>query len=92
MAHYNLLTHRTSTAALKSLNVNHLQAKVLNFLRDCGEFGATDEEMQLGIPMKGNTQRPRRIELFLDGLIVYSGTDRANLSGRKAAVWKIKGV
>lgn len=78
----------TSVAAAESIRsaIGPLHAQILDFLADHGP--ATDEEMQLGIPMAPNTQRPRRIELVASGYMADTGTVRANRSGRKAAVWK----
>ncbi len=65
-----------------------LREKVLNFLRLHGP--ATDEEMQRRIPMSPNTQRPRRRELVLKGLVVDSMLRRKTRSGCNAIVWTIK--
>lgn len=79
----------TSIAAAVAIKpkVGSLHARVLTYLRDCGP--ATDEEMQTGIPMGANTQRPRRRELEMGGLIADSGKRRANSSGKMAVVWRI---
>jgi hypothetical protein len=61
--------------------------EILWYLRTYG--GRTDEEMQKRIPMRENTQRPRRRELQLWGLVVDSGTTRATGSGRQAVVWTL---
>ena len=63
-----------------------LRMQVLAHLRKYPE-GLTDEEMQLGIPMAQNTQRPRRIELVRMGLIRDSGDQRLTSSDRFATVW-----
>jgi hypothetical protein len=60
---------------------------VMAFLRQRGDLGATDEEMQLGIPMAPSTQRPRRVELARRGMVVEAGV-RKTTSGRNACVWK----
>lgn len=49
--------------------------------------GATDEEMQRGIPMAQNTQRPRRVELCKSSMVIDSGKKRKTSSGRLAVVW-----
>ena len=82
---------RTSMAAADAMDgdrLNSLQRSVVAFLRDRGVHGATDEEMQLGIPMPPSTQRPRRIELVRRGLVVEAGTRKAR-SGRFARAWKL---
>jgi len=83
-------TSRTSMQAADSLTpatLNAMQRRVYEFLLDRGAAGATDEEMQNGLPMPASTQRPRRVELARKGLIVEAGT-RRTASGRMAAVWR----
>jgi len=84
-------TSRTSMAAADALTpatLNALQRQVVEHLYQCGEHGATDEEMQFGIPMDPNTQRPRRRELAKRGLVVAAG-ERPTRSGKKATVWRL---
>lgn len=81
----------TSAQAADSLGpatLNAMQRRVYEFLRTCGAFGATDEEMQLALGMNPSTQRPRRIELVRRGLVVEDGT-RRTASGRNASVWRV---
>jgi hypothetical protein len=81
---------RTSMAAADALTsqaLNALQRQVVAFLHERGDQGATDEEMQNGIPMDPNTQRPRRRELAKRGLVVEAGT-RRTASGRMAMIWR----
>ncbi len=85
-------TSRTSMQAADSLGpatLNAMQRRVYEFLVWRGATGATDEEMQDGLPMPASTQRPRRVELARKGLIVESGTRRTS-SGRMAVVWRAK--
>lgn len=82
---------RTSMQAADSLDgetLNAMQRSVVAFLKARGEHGATDEEMQAGIPMQPSTQRPRRIELVRRGLVVEAGTRKAK-SGRFATAWRL---
>lgn len=65
------------------------RAIVWRYIRDQGERGATDEEMQIALRMPPHTQVPRRIELERDCLII-SGGNRKTTAGRNAAVWRIK--
>lgn len=82
----------TSKAAAARLTVSEQQRRsVLAFLESCGERGATDEEIQDGIGMSGNTARPRRGELQKSGSVIDSGTTRPTRSGRAATVWVAKG-
>jgi hypothetical protein len=64
-----------------------LRAMVLSFLRGRGATGATDEEIQLRVPMNANTERPRRVELVRGGFILDSGRTRPTVSGDEAVVW-----
>ncbi len=83
----------TSKAAAREIQpaAGTLRAKVLRFLQAfAGEYGATDEQMQVYLDMAPNTQRPRRIELVRAGLVEDSGEKRKTKSGRKAVVWRAK--
>lgn len=79
----------TSVAAAEAIKGKavSLRQAVLNFLREQGDLGATDEEMQGRLQMPGNTQRARRVELMKMGLVMYSARTRKTKSGRDAAVW-----
>ena len=46
-----------------------LRRRVFEYIRDQGRTGATDEECQVALGMAGDTQRPRRVELFQQGKI-----------------------
>jgi hypothetical protein len=81
------ITSRAAAESLAPATVNACQRKVLDYLADHPE-GATDEQMQLGIPMSPSTQRPRRIELVAKGMIVQAGEGKTR-SGRRAVKWQI---
>lgn len=66
-----------------------MRGQVLAYLQACGANGATDEEMQLRMPMPANTQRPRRIELVANGFVRSNGQTRATRSGDHALVWVV---
>lgn len=80
---------RTSAAAAEGIRTGsaRLRQQVYDWLLARGSHGATDEEMQDGIPMAASTQRPRRGELQKAGLVRDSGDTRSTRSGRKAVVW-----
>ena len=59
---------------------------LLAYLRGRGAEGATDEEMQLLVPMGQNTQRPRRIELVHGRFVIDSGKTRKTAGGDAAVV------
>lgn len=50
-------------------------------------LGLTDEQIQISAMMPANTERPRRRELELAGLIRDSGMKAKTVSGRNAVVW-----
>lgn len=82
----------TSRAAAESMEpaANTLRFKVLDAIRASCGAGYTDEELQVGLKMAANTERPRRRELERAGLIRDSGQTRPTLSGRAAVVWVVK--
>lgn len=83
----------TSRAAADSIGddeLGKLQREVLSIIGCAEPFGLTDDGIQACLDMIGNTQRPRRRELQLKGLICDSGRKRATRSGRLAVVWIIK--
>jgi hypothetical protein len=80
-------TSRAAAESLTPTTVNACQRRVLAYLAKHPE-GATDEQMQLGIPMSPSTQRPRRIELVAKGMIVEAGEGKT-ASGRRAVKWQI---
>ena len=81
----------SSTSLEAALNVQPkaatLRRVVLDYLRQCGRDGATDEQIQNALSMNPSTQRPRRIELVEGGLVCDSGQVRKTTSGRNAVVW-----
>jgi hypothetical protein len=63
---------------------------VLDELASVFPNGMTDEELQNGLEMNPNAQRPRRIELVEQGWVEDSGTRRKTMSGLDAIVWQYK--
>lgn len=63
------------------------RSAVYEFIRARGEHGATDDEVQVGLNLPGNTQCPRRLELAEAGRIATNGETRPTRKGRRAAVW-----
>lgn len=49
--------------------------------------GLTDGEIQIRLDLDPSSERPRRVELVRDGLVVDSGRTRLTQSGRRATVW-----
>ena len=65
-----------------------LRRKVLDAIKERGDYGATDDELQLLLGMDGSTERPRRVELWEKLLIKQKpDTYRPTRSGRLAVVW-----
>lgn len=80
---------RTSVAAGQRIRVpaKTYRGQVLDTLR---EGPKTDEEIGKATGLRGNTVRPRRLELLREGLIEDSGQVRPTRSGRDAIVWQLK--
>ena len=81
----------TSEAAARAIGprVAGLRGVVLEYIRRQGIYGATDQEIAIGLAgvVSGeNTVRPRRGELQKDGHIRKRGT-RKTRAGRQATVW-----
>lgn len=76
-----------SREAAESIDAEILREQVFVFIAQQDSNGATDEEQQLALGMGGNTQRPRRRELQLEGRVMKAGFTRPTTSGRNAAVW-----
>lgn len=64
-----------------------LRAAVLAMLRERGDHGATDQEIQDALNLPSNTQIPRRWELVNAGAVVASGRKRPTRSNCPATVW-----
>ena len=80
----------TSLAAADAIKADAatLRRKLLDYIMEQGSRGATDDECQVALDMAGNTQRPRRVELFQAGKICMAPMMRNTRSGRKANVWR----
>jgi hypothetical protein len=92
--HNNTPTSEKAAAAIVPEG-QRLRRQVLEFIRQRGEAGATDEEIQMGLGMNPNTERPRRIELEQGGHITRLMKDgvevtRLTKSLRKAAIFVVK--
>jgi transcription initiation factor IIE alpha subunit len=80
----------TSLAAALSIEPDirgRLRIMVYQFILARGAHGATDDEMEAELEMKGSTVRPRRRELEVQNAVIDSGKRRMTRSGRSAAVW-----
>jgi hypothetical protein len=63
-----------------------LRERVYAFIRFSVD-GRTNEEIESGCGMPGNTVRPRVVELVKAGRVRDSGATRETRSGRQAVVW-----
>lgn len=77
-------TSLRAAASMAPRAARTIRSKVLEHLR---EHPSTDEEICDALGLSGNTIRPRRRELEVDGLVHHTGTSRSTRSGRLAAVW-----
>jgi hypothetical protein len=64
--------------------------RVLRWVIDRGDHGATDDEIQDALRLSGNSERPRRLELVERGWLVDSGRRRPSYSHGPAIVWVAK--
>lgn len=81
--------HGTSSVAAGRISsaAPTIRDRVLAFIRDRGQAGATDEEGEAALRIKPQTYTPRRRELVQLGLVGDSGRRRRTDAGRPAAVW-----
>ena len=63
--------------------------KVYGAFLVAGALGLTDEECSTRLLLDPNTQRPRRVSLVEDGMVVDSGERRLTRGGRMATVWVV---
>lgn len=86
----------TSKAAAESVvgKAATYRRRVFEFIEGAGRHGVTDIEIQIGTGMSGNTERPRRIKLVEDGIVMQKkGVDGMPLkavrkgSNLHCAVW-----
>jgi predicted transcriptional regulator len=78
----------TSQAAAAAIapHVSTVRARVLNFLRERGDTGATNEEIARVLALKESTASSARNHLVEAGLAQISNRTRPTRSGRQAEV------
>lgn len=87
-----IATSRAAANAALQSHVERDRAAILAYITDEGDSGATDDEIENATGIKGNSARPRRIELARAGLIEgRDGETRKTRSGRPAVIWFAKG-
>lgn len=79
----------TSQAAAESVRpcVKSQAARVWGFIDSQGERGATDKEIQAGLQMDGNSQRPRRVWLMRNGFVKPKGAPCEHVVRERSIVW-----
>lgn len=82
----------TSFEASESMRgiAGELRRRVYAYIASKGSYGATDEEIELGLSISSNTSRPRRWELYREGKIKRTGTTRKTMSNRNADIWVVR--
>ena len=80
----------TSEAAAESMKgiIGTIRQRVIAFVKSCGTYGATTEEIEAAFGLSGNTARPRLWEAENAGELVKSPDKRQNRSRRWAHVYK----
>lgn len=87
-----IATSRAAANAQLHSQVERDRAAILDYITTEGDSGATDDEIENATSIKGNSARPRRVELARAGLIEgREGITRKTRSGRPAVVWFAKG-
>jgi len=81
-------TSRRTAVRLASSDAPRKQRdKVYKCIVDAGRDGITDQEIQQQLGLPGDSERPRRIELFKAGLIKGSGSRVIGI--RASTIWTI---
>lgn len=86
------LPYQAHSATSKAAAEN-FQPKAAGARRQVYDFiaahpGSSDDQIQIGLKMKGNTQRPRRVELEAAGLIRQVGT-ATTATGNEAVTYVV---
>jgi predicted transcriptional regulator len=68
-------------------NVDGLQRKVLRYVSDQGDAGATSDEIEAALGIGHSTVSPRVRELYIKSYLRDSGLERMTRKGRMATVW-----
>jgi len=63
-----------------------MRARVVEYVRSCGEHGATVDEIELALGLSHQTVSARATEAKAGGELVTAGVRRPTRSGRPAAV------
>ena len=77
------------TATLAKTFAATQQETVFEFIEQAGDRGATDQEIEIGLGIAGNSVRPRRRKLVELGRVKQSGNLRLTSSNSPAVVWVV---
>ena len=88
-AELDFTTAACSAAAYETVKpcIKTQRQAILEYIIQCGTYGATDNEIQDALDLSGSTQRPRRGELAAMNKIKQNGKKRSNRQGNACAVW-----
>lgn len=81
----------TSTSREAAISIHPgagtMRRRVLDFIRQVGPVGVTDDELEYHLGLRHQTASARRRELELGGFICKTGRTRKTRSGRSANVY-----
>lgn len=86
LPHNHTATSRLAAKLAKPFAGKQLE-RVFEFIKSRANHGATDEEIQSGLNMSGNSERPRRKRLVDLGRVTDSRNLRMTQAGNPATVW-----
>lgn len=84
-------TSKQAACAIRP-HLTEIETRIFRFLQTAGSFGTTDQGIQAGVPIGGDTERLRRLALVRKGLVLDSGRRRSIVAGRLATVWVVRNV
>jgi hypothetical protein len=79
-------TSEVAAKLAEGIAVNY-QNRIYAYLRDCGVYGATDQEIQDFLAIDGNSERPARRQLEKDRRVKRTPRWRYTRARRPAIVW-----
>jgi transcription initiation factor IIE alpha subunit len=82
---------KTSIEAREKIepHIGTIRRRVYELFINRGMQGLTDQEIERYLHLDGNTVRPVRKSLEVDGFIFDTGTTRLNEKGNKCIVWRM---
>jgi hypothetical protein len=79
-------TSEVAAKMAEGIKVNN-QNRIYAYLRDCGDHGATDQEIQDILGIDGNSERPARRQLEKDKRVRRTPRWRFTRAKRPAIIW-----